>query len=988
MTTIATLPFLAALCIGPGPHAEDDAHATAQPGVETPAETVAVPPPRFRTFDDDPIEVKQVVLDNGLTVMLSENHERPEVFGAVVIRTGGKNDPADNTGMAHYLEHMLFKGTTRMGTTDWAAEKPLMDEIIRLYDELGQAKTPEQAAGIQRKIGETVRKTYAYAIPNEFDKLLAELGGTGINAFTTEDETVYHNSFPASQTKTWLEIYAHRFEDPVFRLFPTELEAVYEEKNISMDRFEVKLFETFMREAFPTHPYGTQTVIGEVEHLKRPSLTAMRAYFDTFYVPNNMALVLSGDIDSDTLLPIIEQEFGAWKRGSDPTPRTGKVEPFDGRKQLDVRMTPVRAGAFGFRTVPPNHPDYAALTVIRELLYNDQRSGFLDQLVDRGALLILLPFPQEFAEHAIDVVFYAPKILGQSFRRAEKLVLEQYGRVRSGDFDEEQLRAIKESLRQQQTLQFEDNEERALAIASTFVRKMSWQDQLDYLERLGELTREDVIATAGKYFGDDYLLMRSRMGFPKKGRLEKPHYPPIDAKPGARSEYYREITSRPRPAPTLRLVDFDGDVEKAQVQPGVVVHRNENPINDTYTLQLRFGVGTHEIRELGLAAAYLQTVGSKTHSPDALKRELFLINTTLGVRAELERVVVELEGPEAHLEAALALVEELMHEPVADPKRLRQLRRELWGLERVQRRDGAYVAQAVQAFAFYGQNSPFLRAYGPRGARKLSAEQLLSAWTKAQGRAIEVRYVGQRSAREVADMLGATVRFDEDLAPAADKVVHARVMPDLPTVYFFPQRNSIQTHLNFGVDGDPVAEDLQAAADAYDEYMGGSMAGLAFQEIREFRALAYSARAHFVRDPKPEQTGYLYGYVGCQADKTFESIDVMMGLIQDMPRKPERMDALRAALVQSQETQTPSFRDLQDQLQDWRWLGYTRDPRRRLVPAYEALEFEDIERVYEQQVAGRPVTLTVVGDPRRFDVKRLEKYGEVVKLRAKDVFAP
>jgi zinc protease len=142
-----------------------------------------------------------------------------------------------------------------------------------------------------------LQQTYAFAVPNELDQMLGELGGTGINAFTSYDETVYHNTFPASQIDTWLQIYAHRFEDPVFRLFPTELEAVYEEKNSAMDTTGYELFRTFMRGAFPGHPYGRNDILGEVEHLKRPSLRVMKEYFDRWYVPGNMALVLSGDLD-------------------------------------------------------------------------------------------------------------------------------------------------------------------------------------------------------------------------------------------------------------------------------------------------------------------------------------------------------------------------------------------------------------------------------------------------------------------------------------------------------------------------------------------------------------------------------------------------------------------------------------------------------------------------------------------------------------------
>jgi zinc protease len=219
--------------------------------------------------------------------------------------------------MAHYLEHMLFKGTQDLGTTDWAREAPLQARLEQLFDEKRDAP-PARRPAIDKEIAATLQQTYAFAVPNELDQMLGELGGTGINAFTSYDETVYHNTFPASQIDTWLQIYAHRFEDPVFRLFPTELEAVYEEKNSAMDTTGYELFRTFMRGAFPGHPYGRNDILGEVEHLKRPSLRVMKEYFDRWYVPGNMAARAVRRPRRRAILPRIEARSA---RGSPaPTP--------------------------------------------------------------------------------------------------------------------------------------------------------------------------------------------------------------------------------------------------------------------------------------------------------------------------------------------------------------------------------------------------------------------------------------------------------------------------------------------------------------------------------------------------------------------------------------------------------------------------------------------------------------------------------------------
>ncbi len=938
------------------------------------------------TFEDDPLDVQQIVLDNGLTVLLSENHERPAVFGAVVVRTGGKNDPPDNTGMAHYLEHMLFKGTQDMGTLDWAAEQPLQEQLEGLYERLAGAGEEEREA-IQAQIGETVRKTYAYTVPNEVDQLLEEIGGTGVNAFTSYDETVYHNTFPASQIESWIEIYAHRFENPVFRLFPTELEAVYEEKNIAIDTTGYPLFRKFMKGAFPDHPYGSNDILGEVEHLKRPSLVAMRAYFERYYVPGNMALVLSGDFDTAEVLPVIEANFGRWKAGPDPEPPHPEVAPFEENQRLRMRASPIRVGAVAYRTVPEAHPDYAALQVARRLLSNEQRSGFIDRLSDDGKLLFAVHVPADLAEENLDVVAYLPRVITQTFGAAERRVQEQFARVREGDFDDATFEALKEGLIVEQTRAWEDNRSRALAIGHAFVAQGGWQGHVRYQQRLRSLTRQDVTRVAGELFGERRLVMRSRMGFPRKTRLDKPKYPAVEPPRGKHSKFFLEQRDRPKPAPRIEWVDVGRDVLTRKLRRGVTLTTADNPYNDLYQLELRFGVGQDAIRELDVLDDYLQRIGTQLVPADEFRQRLFALSTTLTAEAKLDRFVVRLSGPQRHMNEALDLLAGLMETPKGERKPLRQLRRETWGFRRLDRKDPPNVGRALRDHVMYGDQSMRRREHGPWGARGLTVNELLDAWQAVQTRAVEVRYVGRQDADAIAAVVQSRVPLAKHLRPAKAHVVYERSTLDETTVFFVPRRDAVQTQLWFWVDGDPVSRAEVPASDAFGEYFGGSMAGLVFQEIREFRALAYSAQAYYPRDPDVYQRGYMLGYIGCQADKTFDAMDVMVGLITQMPTRPERLDMVRAALVRSQETASPSFRNRPQAVQDWHARGYGDDPRRWLMPAYDGLSFEDIEAFYRDHVEGRPLAIMVVGDPRKVKPAKLKEYGKLVRVREGSLYS-
>ena len=236
----------------------------------------------------DPMNVHLFELDNGLQVYLTENYEKPRFYAEISVRAGSNHDPAESTGLAHYLEHLLFKGTQKIGTLDYEKEHQHIKNIEALYEkhfsETDEAKRKEIYAAINRE----AQLAAQYSIPNELDNLYKSMGGTGVNAHTSFEETVYKVDLPSNRIRHWAEIEAERFVDPVFRLFHTELETVYEEKNRSLDNKDRVIFFTVLKTLYKNHPAGQQRTIGSVEHLKNPSLVNIHNYFNTYYVPNNM----------------------------------------------------------------------------------------------------------------------------------------------------------------------------------------------------------------------------------------------------------------------------------------------------------------------------------------------------------------------------------------------------------------------------------------------------------------------------------------------------------------------------------------------------------------------------------------------------------------------------------------------------------------------------------------------------------------------------
>src|SRR5437870_11028661 len=285
----------------------------------------------------DPMAVRIYELDNGLKVYLTENHETPRFEAQIAVRAGSKNDPPESTGLAHYLEHMLFKGTTRIGTLDYEKEKPHLDGILELYEQHFHQTDPDKRKTIYAEINQESQRAAQFEIANEMDKLYKAMGEEGLNAHTYHEETVYQVNLPANRLEQWAIIESERFQHPVFRLFQPELEIVYEEKNRTLDNKEAIIEFAVNKLLFKKHPYGQQTTIGEVEHLKNPSLKNMYEYYQKHYVPGNMAIVISGDIEPRRTMKFIDKYFSAWNAKPVPPQRSRSEEPLRGAERVTAK---------------------------------------------------------------------------------------------------------------------------------------------------------------------------------------------------------------------------------------------------------------------------------------------------------------------------------------------------------------------------------------------------------------------------------------------------------------------------------------------------------------------------------------------------------------------------------------------------------------------------------------------------------------------------
>ena len=931
-------------------------------------------------------KITEYTLENGLTVILCESDEIPSVLGAIAVRVGSKDDPADATGLAHYQEHMLFKGTTSLGTTDWKSEKPYIDSIFIMYDLLATKAVQQERDSIQRIINRLSIEAGKYAVPNELDKLIRGFGGSMINAGTAYDWTIFFNKFPPSQMQKWLELYAHRFKEPVFRLFQSELETVYEEKNLYEDIFFYPMLEEFQKKLYKVHPYGQQTQLGTTEHLKNPSLTRMKEFFDAWYVPGNMALILVGDFSAEEVKPLIASSFGEWEARTVPEHAVWNEKPIEGRELIEVKMSPIKMELLGFKTIPSSHPDKVVLDVCNYLISNEGQTGLIDKLVLDNQLIAAQMITMPYNDLLSTVLFVVPKLVGQSLDEAETLAMGELKKLASGKFSDQLLSIVKLEMIRNYELEIEDQMGLGMKILDAWYNREPLESVYSYPEKVEAVTRDDIIRFASEYFGDNYLAFHSSMGSPEKEKIDKPGYDPVQGNSEAESEFAAYLNTVPSLDPVSRFVDFDEDIAVSELPEGTSLYCVENPRNDIFTLKIKYGIGTATDPGLQQAASLMNYASFGDISLDSLKKAFALLGCTYEFDADKDYTTISITGLEKNLKASLDLINRVLADPVIGDSHFQKLIQDTKADRKIEDADAESVADALIDYVMYGDNSSYIHRLSVKDIQKTGIQGFTEIFGKARNYQAEVHYCGKKDAEELSLVLQDNFKWREGAMPSLAPVVMEMTDYPVTNVIIVNKSKATQSKIYFFSKGDPFKIQDRAAADAFNFYFGGGFTGLVLQEIRESRSLAYSAGARYRFPPVEDAPGWFIGYVGTQDDKTPEAVEVFLDLVRNMPEKEERMPVIRDFLVQNSYTARPLFRDISETVVSWEHMGYSMDPNKKLSKSYADLTFQQITGYGEKTIKHKPVTICIVGDKKRMDVESLSQFGEITYVKEKSLY--
>ena len=942
---------------------------------------------KYQTVKGDPTGTRIYTLDNGLRVYLSVNKETPRIHTYVAVKTGSRNDPAETTGLAHYLEHLMFKGTKQFGTTDAEKEAPLLKDIEERYEKYRTLTDPEQRKRAYHGIDSVSQLAAKYFIPNEYDKLMSSIGAEKTNAYTSNDVTCYTEDIPANEVDNWAKIQADRFQNMVIRGFHTELEAVYEEYNIGLTRDGNKEWEALSKLLMPTHPYGTQTTIGTQEHLKNPSIVNIKNYFNRYYVPNNVAICMAGDMDPEKVIATIDKYFGSWKRSDALSfPQFPKQKPLTAPKDTTV-MGPEAENivlAWGFDGGQSLQSD--TLDVIANILSNG-KAGLMDiNLSQKMKYLGGEAFAMSLAEYGLMGISASPKE-GQSLDEVKKLVLGEVENLKKGNFPDELLPAVINNMKLEYYHALEKNQDVADQFVDAFIKGREWQTVVGRLDRISKMTKAQIVAFANKYLNNNYALVYKRQGEDTtQKKIDKPQITPIPSNRDLQSDFVKEIIASKTTPIEPRFVDFNKDLVKTKTKKGLPVLYVPNKQSGLFTLSFRYDFGLEADKRLPIAVDYLEYLGTNKLSPEQVKQRFYQLACDYSISAGTDNLNVTISGLNENMPKALWLVEHLL----ANAKVDKEAYMELVELVKKSRKDNRSNQNAnfgaLAAYGIYGPYNKVRNVMSNAELDKTNPQTLLNLLKGLRNYKHEVLYCGQSTPEALVKTIDEGHVIGKTLANVPQGKRYTEMQTKENEVWMAPYEAKNIYMMLYNNSGKGWNVEQQPMVYLFNEYFGTGMNGIVFQELRETRGLAYNASARYTTPSRVGGTESLQANIISQNDKMMDCVKAFNSIIDEMPQSDKAFELAKQASMKRIATErTTKFGIINAYLQARR-LGLDFDIKERIYNALPKITLKEMVEFEKQAMAKKPLRYLILGDEKNLDMKGLEKIGKIKKVTTQEIF--
>ncbi len=946
------------------------------------------PPERheFKTVKNDPYNVLQYELENGLKVYLSVNKDEPRISTNIAVRTGSKNDPSDVTGLAHYLEHMVFKGTSNLASLDWEKEKVLLEQISAKYEEYRKTTDAVKRKAIYADIDRLSGEASKYVATNEYDQMISELGAKGTNAYTSLERTVYINDIPSNEMEKWMAIESERFGELVLRLFHTELEAVYEEFNRNMDSDRSQMYMERMRALYPNHKYGTQTTIGTSDDLKNPSMVKIHEYFKTYYVPNNMAIVMVGDLDPEATVTLIEKYFGKMKKGPEAPQFKDPGQPaITAPIEREITGSEAEFTTLSYRLNGVNSGDEMMADLASSILSNG-KAGLIDKNLNQQQKVIRAYAYSSGLTDYTELTLGASPRADQTLEDAQKLLLDQILKLKQGDFDESLIQSIVRNNKRSQMIQNENNNWKAYTMLDAFIYDVPWTYYSEYYNRLGKINKKELVNWANQNLGNNYVAMFKRKGERTPPNIEKPEITPVSINRETKSDFRQNWEKRPSSRMKPNFISFSEDVDFVMVEDNLKMYYVKNKTNQLFELEYIFDMGSRNDKVLALAVQYLPYLGTPNHTVEEIKRKFYDLALDYSVFAGSNRLYVSLTGLDESMDKGIALFEELLADVKADPEAYSKM---VDGM--IKKRTDAKLSKsrilygAMRNYAMYGDDSPFVDILSEEDWRNIKPEDLTSKLKDLKNYKHKVFYYGPRSSTDAAALVKKNHTVKATLKDYPPRKEYDRKDSDENVVYFVDY-DQVQAEILMLSKTDKYDPSKEALTNVFNQYFGAGLSSIVFQEIRESKALAYSAYSVFTTPGRKDGNHYVQAYVGTQNDKMKEAVAAMRALMNEMPQVENSFEQAKIGALKKMETSPTTKSDIFWTYQDALDKGLTENPNPKVYEEIKNMNLDKLQAFFDQNIKDRKYAYLVIGKKDLVDMDALSELGEVEELDIDSIF--
>ena len=943
--------------------------------------------PKAVTYEGDPMHTQCYTLRNGMKVFLSVNHESPRIAAHIAVRTGSRNDPAETTGLAHYLEHLMFKGTKQFGTSDAAKEAPYLDEIEARYEQYRKVTDPAKRKQLYHEIDSVSQIAAQYNIPNEYDKLMAGIGGIGTNAYTSTDVTCYTEDIPANEVDRWARIQSDRFRNMVIRGFHTELEAVYEEKNIGMAKDMWKLEEALYAKAFPTHPYGTQTTIGTQEHLKNPSITNIKKYYSNYYCPNNIAICMAGDFEPDKVIATLDKYFGDWQPNKNLSrPEFSPLKPITAPVDTTVLGQEAEFVTLAWRFEGGPSLQNDTIEVISDMLSNGT-AGLMDLNLNQPKKLMESgTYADEMADYSLLMLMGYPNE-GQSLEEVRDLMLGEIEKLRKGDFDDDLLTSVVNNTKLQYLRGLNSNGARARYLVNAFINGIEWKQVVGQIDRMSHMTKQQIVDFANRHLLNNYVCVYKREGIDTSvKKIEKPEITPIPTNRDKQSDFVKNLMAESVEPIQPRFVDYKKDMTISETKAGLPLLYKQNTDDDLFTLVYKFDFGNTADLRYDLAFNYLNYLGTTTLTPQQFKQRMYKLACNYNASVADNYTYVTISGLSENMPQAVALVEDLMKNAVVDTEAYNRLVDQILKARADAKSNQEQCFARLMEYGQYGPNNSYTNILSEEQLRNTDPAELLQLMKGLSDMQHTVAYFGPMSEKDFSasiSKLHKTPKNLLDLPFGMDYMEQPTPETEIILAPYDAKNIYMVQYNNNERDWDPSHS---AVISLFNEYFGTGMNGIVFQELREARGLAYSAAAVYNQPSRMGHKEDVYTYIITQNDKMMDCVDEFNKLIADIPQSDGAFNLAKESLMKKLASRrTTRFGVIQSYLIAQE-RGIDFDIYSKVYKELPKLYLFDIVDFEKENMAGKPYRYLILGNEKELDMDRLEKIAPVQRVSLEDIF--